>query len=102
MARHRIRNAPGMFTVVLLVAGLCSPAAIAGESGTADSADSTRPDPVAARKVPSWRRGPALEDSTGMVYVISNADIRRSGAATIPPVPGMDVTGRFEGSTGAR
>ena len=70
----------------------------ADDAATAASAEPGPAKGADVRKVPASRRGPVLDDAAGMVYVMTPEDIRRSGATTIRPVPGLDVVGRFEGS----
>jgi len=87
------------FVAALLLAASGSVyAADMGNDGGATGTDANAARPAGARKTQVSRRGPALDDATGVVYVITPDDIRRSGQTNIRAVPGMDVVGRFEGS----
>ena len=89
MAHHSIRNAIALFVLSV------SLGAQAAEDGNAD-AEQKR---VETRET---RRGPALDDTTGVVFVITGGEIRRTGVKPMRSVPGMDVVGGVEGATQSR
>ena len=96
MSRNRLR---------ILVAGLLfstGPGLQAGVTDAGTTADMSQAKQTEVQKPSASRRGPALDGAVGMVFVLTLDDIRRSGANPIRPVPGMDVVGRFEGSTQTR
>jgi hypothetical protein len=94
MAHHTIR----IVVALLLLSGSLG-AQAAGTAGTDAGNAGAEQKRADARET---RRGPALDAVTGVVFVMTGDEIRRTGVTPVRSVPGMDIVGRVEGAMQSR